>query len=210
MDILSPTVRAVAPTQEYLLQGSILDSACEVLLHRLRGLCDNVDAGPPETFTDHEMAFQIRSGPGAAALMLRVRRALDYPEAPWHIRYVGQPEIGDKNRPTLVRSCIDVSTSSNLVSFLNELGFRLDHEFVLKGYLFRKGRMKVTVAKVFTMSQPGNTANLDPLTDSYLVELSVVAAAGQDAIADDMKTFAEQLKPLVLLEKIDHRRYTHI
>jgi len=49
----------IVPTQEYLLQGSVLDSAVEILLHRLRGLCDNVDSGP-ETFHDHEMCFSMR------------------------------------------------------------------------------------------------------------------------------------------------------
>jgi len=48
----------VAPTQEYLLQGSVLDSAKEVLLHRLKGLCDNADT-QREVFQDHEMVFQI-------------------------------------------------------------------------------------------------------------------------------------------------------
>ena len=49
----------IVPDQEYLLQGSVLDKAVEVLLHRLRGLCDNVDSGP-EPFQDHEMCFTIR------------------------------------------------------------------------------------------------------------------------------------------------------
>lgn len=60
MDSLSAAIRSnIIPNQEYLLQGSVLDSAVEVLLHRLRGLCDNVDTGP-ETFNDHEMCFSIR------------------------------------------------------------------------------------------------------------------------------------------------------
>lgn len=49
----------IVPDQEYLLQGSILDNSVEVLLHRLRGLCDNVDSGA-EHFHDHEMCFSIR------------------------------------------------------------------------------------------------------------------------------------------------------
>jgi len=49
----------IIPNQEYLLQGSVVDKSVEVLLHRLRGLCDNVDSGP-ETFSDHEMCFSIR------------------------------------------------------------------------------------------------------------------------------------------------------
>lgn len=38
----------------------------------------------------------------------------------------------------------------------------------------------------------------------------VLAPSGQDAIAEDMKVFADQLRPLVLLEKIDYKRLGHI
>jgi len=44
--------------QEYLLQGSILETNREMLLHRLNGLCDMVDTGP-EKFHDHEMVFVL-------------------------------------------------------------------------------------------------------------------------------------------------------
>ena len=47
-----------APTNEYLLQGSILDSSVDVLLCRLKGLCDHADS-PEEKFIDHEMAYAI-------------------------------------------------------------------------------------------------------------------------------------------------------
>ncbi|GFV48361.1 mediator of RNA polymerase II transcription subunit 18 [Trichonephila clavipes] len=197
-----------APQQEFLMQGSIMDTSCEVLLHRLRGLCDNADENP-EAFHDYEMVFQIR-GPTGTPLVLRARQALDHPEMPWHLRYIGQPEIGDKNRATMIRSCIDVDTSNNVVQFLNELGFRLDYEFVLKGFMFRKGRMKVTVAKVCRLLQQNNPDSIEPVSQSYLVELSVVAPTGQEALADEMKAFSEQLKPLVQLDKFDHRRLQHV
>ena len=41
------------------------------------------------------------------------------------LRYVGQSEMGDKSRSTLLRSCVEVSTSDNLITFLKELGFKL-------------------------------------------------------------------------------------
>jgi mediator of RNA polymerase II transcription subunit 18 len=50
---------------------------------------------------------------------------------------------------------------------------------------------------------------VEALSQSYLVELSVLAPSGQDAIADDMRCFAEQLRPLVQLEKIDYKRLAH-
>lgn len=69
-----------------------------------------------------------------------------------HLRYVGDPDVLDKSRATTVRACIDVGTSDNVVTFLQEMGFRLDYEFVIKGYLLRKGRMKVTLSRVFRVS----------------------------------------------------------
>ncbi|XP_046740106.1 mediator of RNA polymerase II transcription subunit 18 [Diprion similis] len=210
MDSLNAAVKSnIIPNQEYLLQGSVMDSAVEVLLQRLRGLCDNVDSRP-ETFRDHEMCFSIRRGPPPEqSLLLRVRRALDHQDMPWQLRYIGQPELGDKSRPTIVRSSIDIATSSTVVEFLTELGCRLDFEYIVQGYMFRKGRMKVTVAKIFKMVQVKIPDNVEPISQSYLVELSVLAPRGQDAIAEDMRIFAEQLRPLVQLEKIDYKRLSH-
>jgi len=195
--------------QEFLLQGSILDNSVEDLLHRLRGLCDNADTSP-EQFHDHEMIYSIRS-PTTQVTSLRVRRCIE-PERkdmPWHLRYLGQPELGDKNRATLVRSCVDVAVSGNVVPFLQEMGFKLDYEFLSKGFMFKKGRMKVLVSKVSRVPDQSGPPQSEPLliSHSYLVELSVVAAStGQEGLADEVKAFAEQLKPLVYLEKIDHRR----
>nr|CAD7401120.1 unnamed protein product [Timema cristinae] len=181
---------SIVPNQEYLLQGSVMDSAVEVLLHRLRGLCDNVDSGP-ETFHDHEM------------------RAVDYPEMPWQLRYIGQPEVATK-RPTIVRSSLDIGTSSTVVEFLTDLGCRMDFEYAARGYMFRKGRMKITVAKIFKMLHNKPTDPVETISQSYLVELSVLAPCGQDAIAEDMRSFSEQLRPLVQLEKVDFNRLHHL
>lgn len=47
------------------------------------------------------------------------------------------------------------------------------------------------------------------VSQSYLVEMSVLAPTGQEAIGEEMKAFAEQLKPLVHLDKIDIKRSVH-
>jgi len=195
----------MAQLQELLLQGSVLDMHRDVLLHRLNGLCDMVDTGP-EKFNDHELVYSLRGPPSVQPVILRVRHALDHPEDPWHVRYVGQADAGDKTQHTLTRSCVDVGTSDNIRQFLSEMGFQMEFEYVVKGYMFHKGRLKVTVSKLNKVLTPGNPDNLESVTGSYLVELSVVAPLGQDQIQEDMRNFAEQLKPLVQLEKIDHRR----
>jgi mediator of RNA polymerase II transcription subunit 18 len=56
------------------------------------------------------------------------------------------------------------------------------------------------------MGQAKSPDSLESVTGSYLVELSLLAPSGQDAVADEIKVFAEQLRPLVHLEKIDYRR----
>ncbi|XP_066141511.1 mediator of RNA polymerase II transcription subunit 18 [Euwallacea fornicatus] len=198
----------IIPNQEYLLQGSVLDQYVEVLLHRLRGLCDNVDSGP-ESFHDHELCYSLRANNANTPMVLplRVRRSLEKADAPFQLRYVGQQELGDKNRPTVVRSCIDMACSATIIDFLTELGCRLDFEYIARGYMFRKGRMKVTVSKIFKMNPMSNKPEgIEAISQSYLVELSVQAPSGQDAIAEDMRIFAEQLRPLVQLEKIDYKR----
>jgi hypothetical protein len=65
------------------------------------------------------------------------------------------------------------------------------------------------------MNQAGSTTNdtIEPICPSYLVELSVVTASGQEGVGEDMKNFTEQLKPypLFCIVKIkDGRFYWYI
>uniref|UniRef100_A0A4W5PM82 Mediator of RNA polymerase II transcription subunit 18 n=1 Tax=Hucho hucho TaxID=62062 RepID=A0A4W5PM82_9TELE len=171
---------------EYLLQGDPSS-----LLHRLLGLCDDVE---PEPFADHELVFHPQGPAGQPVPAAR-------PPLP---RPPNSPEVGDKSCHALVRNCVDVAASHSLPDFLNEMGFRMDHEFVAKGHIFRRGMLKVVVSKLSRILVPGNTENTEPLSLSYLVELSVLAPAGQDTMSEDMRSFAEQLVPL---EKIDPQRH---
>ena len=204
---------AIIPDQEFLLQGSVLDSALTVVIDRLRGLCDNADV-QPETFSDHEAVYIVKDftatptpGPQSQGVMLRVRRALDHPELPYQLRYVGYPELG--SYPAVLRNCLDVPVSNNVCEFLQELGAKLDHEFVAKGTIMKKGRIKVTVFKMFKLATGmSNTSkeSLDPISMSHMVELSVLTTKTDLSVADDLRNLADQLKPLVQLERMDYRR----
>ena len=62
-----------------------MDTHVENLNHRLRGLCDNVDAGQ-EKFQEKEMVFSIR-GTSTVPLTLRVRHSIDpNSRIPWQLR----------------------------------------------------------------------------------------------------------------------------
>ena len=65
-------------------------------------------------------------------ILLRVRKAQNL-DAPHQLRYIGQSELGDRNRPTLVRSSIDIACTSTIIEFLTELGCRVDFEYTTKG-----------------------------------------------------------------------------
>ena len=102
----------------------------------------------------------------------------------------------------------------------------MDYEFADRGYLFRKGRMRITVSEVlkvcychastkyFSLSvnvvafwglvlkiqQAGNMESLASLMKVWFVEMSVSAPSGQEQVQDELKSFAEQLKPYPLLQ----------
>ncbi|KAF2360259.1 hypothetical protein FHG87_008987 [Trinorchestia longiramus] len=200
----------IVPDQEFVLQGSVLDLSVMVLLNRLQGLCDNADS-ILQTFHDQEICFLLKDfsntgsvAPGSGGVMLRVRKALDHPDLPWQLRYTGQPEVG--NRPALLRNCLDVPVSSNICDFLHELGAKVDHEYVSKGYILRKGRIKVTVFKVFKVGSGGGKDGLEGVTKSHVVELSALTTRVDETIATDIRILADQLKPLVNLQNLDYRR----
>lgn len=47
-------------------------------------------------------------------------------------------------------------------------------------------------------------------TLNYVYNFQVLAPQGQDAIGEDMRAFADQLRPLVQLNKIDYKQLGHM
>lgn len=195
------------PSQEYLLQGSVLDDSVDILLHRLRGMCDNSEEGLVR-FKEQEIVYTMREGPSVTnnSVSVRVRKQLTAPDQPWVLCYLGNPEVGDRTRPTTVRTCVEVNCTQNVCSFLQELGFTIEYEFVSQGWLFRKNRLKAVVAKICRMLNSPLTEPLVPISKSHLVEVSMISDSGNDQAANEVHSFSEQLKPLVNLDKIDPRR----
>ena len=51
----------------------------------------------------------------------------------------------------------------------------MDTELMIRGYLFHKGRLKVSVSKIYG---PGASGDMQPLSPSHLVEISCIMPAG--------------------------------
>lgn len=192
-------------SQEYLLQGSVLDDSVEILLHRLRGMSDNSEDGLVK-FKEHEMVYSMREPNNSGTVSIRLRRSLMVPNQPWTMCYLGLPELGDRSRPTTVRTCIEVNCTPNVCAFLSELGFRVEFEYVAQGWKFRKNRLRATVSKICKIINPPNVDQLAPLSKSHLVEVSMIARTGDERAGTEVSAFSEQLKPLINLEKKDPRR----
>jgi len=193
---------------QYILTGSVEEKNFKFLVNRLRGLCDggaSATTHHDNLFDDHEAVYVIKSG-NTNNVSLRVRRSLAHPNAPHQLRYLGNVEGLDKNRSATMRSCMEVETSDNISTFLEHMGFRFDYETVLKGYLFRKGLLRITVARLYKVMERGDLSNITPITNSYIVELTLNTLVQDDALCEQMKTFAEYLKPIVLLDKIEQKR----
>ena len=64
--------------------------------------------------------------------------------------------------------------------------YSLDYEYVAKGFLFRRGKMKVTVSTIFKMKRPGSTElnHLEQVSMSHLVELSVMTSKTVSKLCD--------------------------
>ncbi|ESO07528.1 hypothetical protein HELRODRAFT_76268 [Helobdella robusta] len=196
LDIANQKAPQPSALHEYVLQGSILENHRDLLLNRLKGLCDMADS-VPEKFNDHEMVYSLRGPPPCIPVVLGVRHAIDFPDDPWHVRFMSQPDTSDKSKSTIIKTFVDSATTSSITQFLTEMGFMLDYEYVINGYVFRKGRLKITVSRLSKLLSPGNTDSTELLSNQYLVELSIISLHGQVPIQEDMKNFADQLKPLV-------------
>lgn len=187
---------------EYFLVGSVLDNAKDGFLEILRGLCDNPENRPIE-FIETEYIYSAVNSNGAN-VSLRARCVRNSPGSDiqnCHLRYLGHTDLKiDKEKKAMVRTYIDCLTSSNLNEYLQALGFNLDAELIMKGYLFHKGILKVVVSKAFSQVAQDQ---VHPITQSNFVEISCVVSVGQDIVADEVKKFADLLKPYVRMDKMN-------
>ena len=201
---LSPDLSMNINLQEYFLQGAINETHLDKLRERLRGVCDNVGE---KRFRDLERTYSL-AGPSSTVpvnIIAKASRSMDKPDVPWQLRYIGPTDTGDRSKNTMIRSNVTVAVSDDPTKFLEELGFIYKFQTEVEGYFYRKGRVKIIVAKLIPSPNSYDSGKLQIALNSYLVEVSALSQSGDKTASDEVAVFFQLLYPLVQLEKLDHR-----
>ncbi|CAI2322075.1 unnamed protein product [Caenorhabditis sp. 36 PRJEB53466] len=196
-------------TQECVLYGSIYTKHIPDLERRLAGLCDP----GCEEFYEHEMSFSLRSATNSADLKtdikLRRRFKTDVQTANyWQLRYIGVPEP-DQRCPTIVRKEISsLVHSTDMMTYAKALGLRMDYEWMSQGKLWTKSNIKIVHSNLTRTVRPGfyDSSSIKLVSDSSLVEISISLPESVEYMpaAKTLRDFADQLMPLVSMEKVDY------
>uniref|UniRef100_A0A1I7TD39 Mediator of RNA polymerase II transcription subunit 18 n=1 Tax=Caenorhabditis tropicalis TaxID=1561998 RepID=A0A1I7TD39_9PELO len=195
-------------TQECVLYGSIFAKNIPDLERRLAGLCDPGS----EEFSEHEMSFSLRTS-GAmdvkTDIKLRRRFRTEYQiQNYWQLRYIGVPEP-DQKCPTIVRKEISsLVHSQDMMTYAKALGLRMDYEYITQGKLWTKGNIKILHSTLTRTLRAGtyDSNSLKSMSDSALVEISISLPESAEYLpaAKSLRDFADQLMPLVHMEKVDY------
>uniref|UniRef100_A0A7E4VG79 Mediator of RNA polymerase II transcription subunit 18 n=1 Tax=Panagrellus redivivus TaxID=6233 RepID=A0A7E4VG79_PANRE len=191
---------------EAVLYASVFDNCHHELLARLKNMTDNW-----RDFKEHEMVYSMRCGTTAERTdpIVRMRRQFSSDTTVWHIRYLGTQNVDDKC-PAVIHSSIDsIAYSPNIMSFIKDMNFMLNYEYLMMGNVFCFGTIKVLVYKVLTVLKAGKYSkdSLIPLTKSFVVEASVPVENEETMFyAKQLKKFCDQLEPFVKFTKVEYYR----
>jgi len=188
--------------QECFLQGSVFDKSVDQLHERLQGLCENVS---PEALMEHEKTYHMKQPNSSLPIVVKVVKAV-FPRGsfPIQMKYCGTVDgANTKSKRANSRTVVTVSCNKDPDEFLKQLGFTMMFEAQIKGHFYRKGHIKITVAKLVNITKTFDQSKLDKVATSHMVEASLSSASRDDRAAEELFRFAQGLKPIVNLEKMD-------
>ena len=202
---LSPDLSMNINLQEYFLQGTFTESLLDKIRDRLKGVCDNVGE---KRFRDLERTYFLAgtSTTIPVNVIAKASKSVDHPHMPWQLRYIGPTDTGDRAKNTMIRSNVTIAVSDDPTKFLEDLGFVYKFQTEVDGYFYRKGRVKVIIAKLLPYANSFEPAKLTHTLNCYFVEVSALSSSGDKAAGDEVTSFSQLLFPLVTLDKLDHRQ----
>lgn len=88
----------------------------------------------------------------------------------------------------------------------------MDYEYIVRGFLFTAGRIKIVVSRMQRTEKAGvyDQSTIKKLSDSLLVEMSTCLPESADYMpaAKALRDLADQLSPLVEMKKVDYWKKT--
>lgn len=189
--------------QECFLQGSVFDKSVDQLHERLQGLCENVT---PEALMEHEKTYNMKQPNSSQPIVVKVVKAHLRGSFPIQMKYCGTVDgANTKSKLANSRTVVTVACNKDPDEFLKQLGFTMMFEAQIKGHFYRKGHIKVVVAKLVNITKTFDQSKLDKVNTSHIVEASLSSSSRDDRAAEELSRFAQGLKPIVNLEKMDLR-----
>ncbi|CAP31590.1 Protein CBR-MDT-18 [Caenorhabditis briggsae] len=189
-------------TQECVLYGSIFVKNVPDLERRLAGLWIRA--------AKNSMSTKCRSAlePPVHQILRRRFRTEHQIQNYWQLKYIGVPEP-DQKCPTIVRKEISsLVHSQDMMTYAKSLGLRMDYEYITQGKLWTKGNIKILHSTLTRTLRAGtyDSSSLKSMSDSALVEISISLPESAEYMpaAKSLRDFADQLMPLVNMEKIDY------
>jgi hypothetical protein len=190
-------------------------------LQKLRAILTGLSGSQAIPFCDHEVSFQpsvnTEYGPQRNDdIVLCLRSAvlekdslIPMNKRKWRLIQRNQPEP-PKQGQTLVNHRIvnESSIEGDVLEFMDLLGYTFSHEFLVKGYRYRIGKLFIDIQKVFKLREQLNVTSIQPLleTNHWMVH-AYSPNCQQDqvrAISFQLFQMAKQLEALVVLEVVDH------
>ncbi len=99
----------------------------------------------------------------------------------WHVQSVGRPTGGAQKYDCVVRSVKVVKVDgTNYHSFLGLLGYRLEYEFVQKGWIFHAdgGDIEIRIYQLHKFGKPADLTSLHRLAPPPATAAAIVTASG--------------------------------
>jgi Med18 protein len=162
----------------------------------------------------HEIVSTVPGGRSTADFALRCRRSLSNGKSGftldelWSLLFVASPAFGEKSVAT-VRSVHECKVGANVLQFLAVLGYEERYELVRKGqaFYYEPGDCMVSVTRVCRFEQKRDVDSATPIDErTWLVEATTrVPVDSVERGCRNLGRLAEQLAPVVVLEKHDRR-----
>lgn len=186
-------------------------------VHKLKEVCE-APGDAVHRFVRYECVYtqgpQLSGSPVATVSpkQIRVRTLLDpsqpdlaSPDLNWML-HVSGAQRWEKDFPCVVREHKTIPVSPGYHELLSFLGYKVDFQFVEKGYRFMHPLgIEITVFKPVKMQVPGDLKSLKDLAHAHwMVKMQALCDLRLlSSVPHSLRQFADQFRSFVTMERVD-------